>query len=307
MRETPRIIGSVSASQVEAALGDLTDEAVRVRASVWPGGLQRLDNPGLYSWWVDKDGAALLSQALPESIGPGLIYAGQAGATAWPSGKRSDATLASRVGGNHVGGRARSSTFRLTLASLLIQPLKLVPTAPRTLSPESESVLSQWIAQHLEVAIHLFPDADALAELEDRLLDTLDPPLNLKGRPMTAVRTRLAELRRAVSSERNSATGPTQKKASKPRRDARVAAPSRSAQITLHEEIAAILNEQGGWMTTQQIADAVNQRGRYSKRDGSEVTAFQIHGRTRKYEQLFERDGSRVRLRLALSDTLPAP
>jgi hypothetical protein len=50
-------------------------------------------------------------------------------------------------------------------------------------------------------------------------------------------------------------------------------------------------------MLTQEIADFVNERGRYRKRDGSAVTAFQIHGRTRNYGHLFERQGSQVRLR----------
>ena len=49
-------------------------------------------------------------------------------------------------------------------------------------------------------------------------------------------------------------------------------------------------------MTTAEIADRVNLRGHYVKRDASLVTAFQIHGRTRNYSDLFERDGSRVRL-----------
>lgn len=70
--------------------------------------------------------------------------------------------------------------------------------------------------------------------------------------------------------------------------------------VLLHDEIADILRASGiEWMTTQEIADQVNARGRYHKRDGSEVTAFQIHGRTRNYSDLFEREGSRVRLRVA--------
>jgi hypothetical protein len=71
----------------------------------------------------------------------------------------------------------------------------------------------------------------------------------------------------------------------------------RRASVTLHEEIADILRAHGNpWMTTQEIADAVNERGRYRKKDGSAVTAFQIHGRTKNYSHLFDRDGSRVRL-----------
>jgi hypothetical protein len=70
-------------------------------------------------------------------------------------------------------------------------------------------------------------------------------------------------------------------------------------RITLHEELVAILRERGGgWMTTRELADAVNERGRYHKRDGSPVDDFQVHGRTKNYPQLFDRDGSRVRLRI---------
>jgi len=68
---------------------------------------------------------------------------------------------------------------------------------------------------------------------------------------------------------------------------------------TLHEEIAAILAESDEeWMTTSSIASRVNARGRYEKGDGSPVTPYQIHGRTKNYPKLFERDGSRVRLRV---------
>ena len=68
-------------------------------------------------------------------------------------------------------------------------------------------------------------------------------------------------------------------------------------RITLHEELVEILHNQGNrWMTTQELADEVNRRGRYLKKDGSEMNAFQIHGRTRNYSHLFERDGSKVRL-----------
>ena len=67
-------------------------------------------------------------------------------------------------------------------------------------------------------------------------------------------------------------------------------------KITLHEEIYDILNSKGdSSMTTSELAALVNQRGRYRKRDGSPVTAFQVHGRTRNYPNLFERNGSRVR------------
>lgn len=71
-----------------------------------------------------------------------------------------------------------------------------------------------------------------------------------------------------------------------------------SGQVTLHEEIARILRVgRNQWMGTAEIASDVNRAGNYTKRDGSSVTAFQIHGRTKNYPDLFERDGARVRLR----------
>jgi hypothetical protein len=82
------------------------------------------------------------------------------------------------------------------------------------------------------------------------------------------------------------------------RRKAESSGGALESTITLHEEISRILAEHGlPCMTTEELAAAVNEAGNYVKKDGSDVTAFQIHGRTRNYPALFERDGSRVRLR----------
>ena len=64
--------------------------------------------------------------------------------------------------------------------------------------------------------------------------------------------------------------------------------------MTLHEAIQIVLREKGRIMTTQEIANELNQRKLYTKRDGSDITAFQIHGRTKNYPHLFTRDGSKV-------------
>ncbi|WP_309080716.1 GIY-YIG nuclease family protein [Zhihengliuella sp.] len=66
--------------------------------------------------------------------------------------------------------------------------------------------------------------------------------------------------------------------------------------MTLHEAINEILLETGRPMTTTEIAAEVNARGAYKKRDGSPVTPFQIHGRTKNYPRLFSRSGSTVSL-----------
>ena len=75
---------------------------------------------------------------------------------------------------------------------------------------------------------------------------------------------------------------------------------------TLHAEIARILHDHGNRrMKTTEIAAAVNDAGRYAKRDGSAVTDFQIHGRTKNYPELFERDGAHVRLAEIKQDPQP--
>jgi hypothetical protein len=65
---------------------------------------------------------------------------------------------------------------------------------------------------------------------------------------------------------------------------------------TLHEAIKVVLEETGHPMSTRDIAAEVNRRGLYRKKDGSEVTDFQVHGRTKNYPKLFRREGTTVSL-----------
>ncbi|MFH2029182.1 MAG: hypothetical protein ABIJ40_00970 [Bacteroidota bacterium] len=67
-------------------------------------------------------------------------------------------------------------------------------------------------------------------------------------------------------------------------------------KINLQDEIAAILLDNEKPMTNQQIAAKVNERKNYIRKDGSEVTSYQIHGRTKSYPKLFYRDGNKVGL-----------
>ena len=278
---------------VVAALEVLDARPKIVPAPEWPGELQGIREAGLYSWWVDEAGASDIAEGLGVPITPGRIYAGQAGATRWPSGTLSTATLDGRIRSQHLGGNIYGSTFRLTLASCLATPLELESEGRKRLAPGGEQLISSWIQQHLSVAVHPNSDRDALENLEHRVLGKLDPPLNLRGMDPSPIRVRLQECRRVLL-----APGSYASHRSDTREPIRVAVPRSAGSITLHEEIADILREYGNrWMITQVLADEVNQRGRYRKRDGSAVTAFQIHGRTRNYGRLFERDGSRVRLR----------
>jgi hypothetical protein len=131
--------GEVSAADPARVLSDrsrvLSPQELRA------GGHHDLMVPGLYSWWVDDQGAADLSRGLGLTVPDGLIYAGQAGATRWLSGKRTQGTLWSRISGMHLGGAAEISTFRRTLAAILLPVLGL--------DTEDDPKLSAWISTRL--------------------------------------------------------------------------------------------------------------------------------------------------------------
>ena len=67
--------------------------------------------------------------------------------------------------------------------------------SPRTERPPEGLYLDQ---DHLRVAIVPFDDRDSLKDFEKVVLETLDPPLNIDGRPATTVRSRLTKLRGAI-------------------------------------------------------------------------------------------------------------
>lgn len=74
--------------------------------------------------------------------------------------------------------------------------------------------------------------------------------------------------------------------------------------LTLHEAVAQVLSEhENRWMTARELADIVNERKLYRKKDGTEVEVNQVHARTTNYKKLFEKDASRIRLRNGSSDT----
>jgi len=67
--------------------------------------------------------------------------------------------------------------------------------------------------------------------------------------------------------------------------------------MTLHDAIVQVLNNTNRVMTTSEIAVELNKTKTYQKRDGSAITSFQIHGRTKNYPQLFDRNKSMVSLK----------
>ena len=185
------------ADAVARFVGALSDRNRAESPRTFPSDLDATSHAGLYSWWADAEARTLIGGILEIEM-PDLVYAGQAGATRWPSGLASTATLASRIRGNHINGNASSSTFRLTVSALLLDPLGLKVAKPGRLTSESNRAVSEWVKAHLRVAVVACDDRDTLGKIEDAVLELLDPPLNLDGRPATESRALLSSLRRRV-------------------------------------------------------------------------------------------------------------
>ncbi len=186
---------STAADEIIAFLGRPTNA---VGPRWFPPDHNAAARPGMYAWWGDDEALGVLGEELATQL-PALLYVGQAGATKWPSGKRSSATLASRVGGQHIRGNARSSTFRLTISSLLVRQLRLVPVAGGKLDPPSNARVSAWIADHVRVTIAPYDDRDTLGVVEAEVVRRHDPPLNLGHCLPSHARARLSEIRRALA------------------------------------------------------------------------------------------------------------
>ena len=151
---------------------------------------QELGQPGLYSWFVDADGALELSAGAGHVIRAGLVYAGLAGGTRRSAGGRAADTLGGRLLDVHLAPNTRVSTFRHTLAAVL-RPVHGWDTV-------DEMALTHWMHQHLRVVTVPVTDAGILDVVETAVLGALDPPLNLGKVPRTPLRLHLVELRRAV-------------------------------------------------------------------------------------------------------------
>lgn len=150
---------------------------------------------GLYAWFGDEQARRLVYESLGVEAGE-LLYVGQAGATKWPSGTESKATLGSRIRGQHFGGNSRSSTLRRTFAAALGPSLGLQPRPGGGLDPDSEKRLSTFMRSHLRVALFEIAERGEIGTLEAEAVRVLNPPLNLDHVPRTDARRRLAALRR---------------------------------------------------------------------------------------------------------------
>jgi hypothetical protein len=179
-------------NDVESCVQSLSDSTAALSPEEFIArGRASCDRPGLYSWWIDQEGADDLSRALGLEVKAGLIYAGLAGATRWPSGVRSNNTLWLRVMTMHLGGNHEFSTFRRTLGAIVAHS--------NGATQIDEGLLTRWMHSHLRLVTVSYEDRDVLGRLERVVLAELDPPLNLQHMKPTPIRQRLKELRRAIT------------------------------------------------------------------------------------------------------------
>lgn len=196
----PTAPGTATAGpDVEDLVEQLTDDSNAMAPSEFLAtGASQFRSPGLYSWWVDADGAADLAAGLGHPVNEGLIYAGLAGATR-SGGRKSSNTLWGRIQSMHLGGRHEFSTFRLSLGSILAQSAGAAEI--------DEVELTRWMHAHLRLIAVPVADADTLGDVESTVLTALNPPLNLDKVTRDERRRRLSELRKQYGRKKRRRSG----------------------------------------------------------------------------------------------------
>jgi hypothetical protein len=130
---------------------------------------------GFYAWWARRGCIANVpGNPHPTEAEFDLFYVGIA-----PVSAASSSTIRSRVRNNHMRGNIASSTFRFTLASLLVDALKLRPIAKASkivLEKDQNDQLSQWQRENLRLTWHAVSEPRTL---EVAVIADLRPPLNL--------------------------------------------------------------------------------------------------------------------------------
>lgn len=147
--------------------------------------------PGLYGWSVDPIGARELNRCLRLPVRAGLIFVGPVGLPAARLVADPVLTLREHLDGVQLRGRSRACTFRMTLATVLRDHLRL--------SSPDDARLLEWMMEHLMVTVWPVDDATKLADLESRVVADLEPPLNIDRAQGSAYRERLTQLSSALA------------------------------------------------------------------------------------------------------------
>jgi hypothetical protein len=139
-----------------------------------------LSAAGVYAWWAEVEVLSQAEPALPRVLHGAfpvwsLLYIGIAPCT-WHS-KDGGRTVALRVGQDHRAGNIGSSTFRQSLAALLMTHLALLPRLGSDRARlQDEAPLTQWIEAHCGLSSAA---CEQPWEIEADVIRGLRPPLNI--------------------------------------------------------------------------------------------------------------------------------
>lgn len=135
------------------------------------------NEPGFYAWWMSRGALPQVpGKPHPDEADLDLLYVGIA-----PVSAASTQTLRTRVLSNHCRGNTGSSTFRLSLASLLMDSLGLHPLRKEkkvVLSQDENKALSDWQQENLRVSWCVREEP---WKVEGEVITALEPPVNLAG------------------------------------------------------------------------------------------------------------------------------
>jgi hypothetical protein len=153
--------------------------------------------PGVYGWWFDRLPAPIDASGCHQFDGFTLLYTGISPKQPPRNGRSaSKGQLRQRIV-THYANNAEGSTLRKTLGCLLAEELGIqlrrVGSGSRQTFVNGEQQLSQWMAEHAYVSfvVHERP-----WELEERLIELLDLPLNLDGNSRNAFHAELTRVRK---------------------------------------------------------------------------------------------------------------
>lgn len=88
-----------------------------------------------------------------------------------------------RLWNNHLNGKIANSTLRRTLATIFgfsFERYMSGNTPKVRISPQEETFLSRWLRENCILLFNTYKDID---EMEDKLILSLDPPLNIDKNP----------------------------------------------------------------------------------------------------------------------------
>ncbi|WP_456697435.1 DUF7669 domain-containing protein [Aeromicrobium sp. P5_D10] len=149
------------------------------------------ESAGLYGWCVDPIGARTLNRCLRLPIRPGVLFVGQAGASGLSIGVEPVRSLRDQIETVQLRGRARASTFRMALATILQQHLQMKSL--------DDPRLTEWMTEHLSVTVWPSDDVTELRDLAQFVIAEINPPLNVDDLPVADYRLRLSQMRSALA------------------------------------------------------------------------------------------------------------